>query len=51
LSTQSVQRKNRPKAVRLTLLPIPDELIRSVAAKQLGEFFNLLAAISGLFGE
>ena len=34
------------------LLPIPDELIRSVAAKQLGEVFNLRAAVPNrAFGE
>ena len=31
--------------MRLTLLPIPDELIRLVATKQLGEVFNLFTAI------
>jgi len=40
-----VKQKNRPKTVRLTLLPIPDELIRLVATKQLGAVFNLFTAI------
>lgn len=40
-----MKQKNRPKAVRLTLLPIPDEFVRLVAAKQLSELRYLLAAV------